>query len=114
MTLTCRRGDGQLFVVDDFADFIAASDDGRYIVGLSNRGSENASWIRTSDGRLLKRKTHAVGRNNWVGLHYCSETVSNVREWFDEKQPNVRFQIESGKLMQVTVRSCDGKDLHLL
>ena len=46
MKLTCSRGSETLFVADDFADYIAASEDGRYILGLSNRGSENAFWIR--------------------------------------------------------------------
>ena len=113
MIVTCRRGDVQLFAVEDFADTVAGSDDGRFIVGLSNRGSENAFWVRSSDGRLIKRKTHNLGRDHWVGVHYCLESVTNVRQWFDEKQPDVRFQIEAGKLVHVTVRSCDGKDLNL-
>src|SRR5258708_7122304 len=68
--ITCRRevrqmhdhdsqlqpGDRTLFTVDDFADWIAASDDGQYIVGLSNRGSENAFWIRSSQGKVIERK----------------------------------------------------------
>ena|SRR5579871_4749250 len=42
MTLSCSRGSEALFTMADFADYVAASDDGRYIVGLSNRGSVNA------------------------------------------------------------------------
>jgi hypothetical protein len=49
MILTCSRGAEQLFTVKDFADYVAASDDGQYTVGLSNRGSENAFWIRNSE-----------------------------------------------------------------
>jgi hypothetical protein len=114
MVLTCRRGAESLFTVNDFADQIAASDDGRYIVGLSNRGSLNAFWIRDSSGKVIDRKTHFFGLHYWLGVHYCSETVTNVREWFDAKNPNVRFQFKNGKLMQVYVRSCDGKNLRLL
>lgn len=108
MILSCSRGDESLFTVNDFADYIAASADGRYIVGLSNRGSENAFWIRDSRGIMIQRKTHDSG------LHYCQQSVTNVREWFDKAEPAVTFQFADGKLMQVVVRSCDGKDLLLL
>jgi hypothetical protein len=108
MTIVCSEADKPLFTANDFADAVTISDDGRYIVGLSNRGSENAFWIRNHQGKLIAHKTH-----NSAGIHYCHESVTNVRQWFDEKQPNVDFQIKDGKLSQVTVRSCDGKALHL-
>jgi hypothetical protein len=114
MILSCSRGAEPLFAVDDFADYIAASDDGQYIVGLSNRGSENAFWIRNSQGKLIERKTHLLGPHHWSGIHYCSESVTNLREWFDGRDPGVRFQFKDGRLVQVVVRSCDGKDLHLM
>lgn len=114
MSLSCSRGQTALFTVNDFADYVAASDDGSYIVGLSNRWSPNAFWIRDSHGRIIERKTVFFGPHYWVGIHYCKETVTNVREWFDGKHPDVRFQIKGGKLLQVIVRSCDGKDLRLM
>jgi hypothetical protein len=114
MILSCSRGAESLFTVSDFADYIAASVDGRYIVGLSNRGSENAFWIRDSHGKVIERKTHAFGPRHWWGIHYCEESVTNVRDWFDPKNPDVRFRFADGKLVQVVVRSCDGKDLRLL
>ena len=114
MILSCSRGAEPLFTVNDFADYIAASDDGQYVVGLSNRGSENAFWIRNSRGDVIERKTHSLGPHYWQGIHYCSRSVTNVREWFDAKAPDVRFQLKDGKLVQVVVRSCDGKDLHLM
>src|SRR5215467_10772693 len=61
MILSCSRGAEPLFTVDDFADYVAASEDGQYVVGLSNRGSENAFWIRNSRGDVIERKTHSVG-----------------------------------------------------
>jgi len=114
MILTCTRGTEKLFSVNDFADYIAASDDGRYIVGLSNRGSVNAFWVRDSRGNVMERKTHNLGLHYWIGVHYCSESVTNVSQWFDEQHPHVRFQFSDGRLVQVTVRGCDGKDVHLL
>src|SRR5437879_4809230 len=107
MIMSCSRGPEALFTVDDFADNIAASDDGQYIVGLSNRGSENAFWIRDRQGKVIARKTHFFGAHYWLGIHYCAESVSNVREWFDGKQPDVKFQFKDGKLVQVAVRGCD-------
>jgi hypothetical protein len=101
MILNCSRGADPLFTVDDFADYIAASDDGQYIVGLSNRGSENAFWIRNSQGKVIERKTHLLGLYHWWGIHYCSKSVTNVREWFDAKDPRVRFQFKDGKLVQI-------------
>jgi hypothetical protein len=114
MNLSCRRGANVLFAVKDFADYIAVSEDGAFIVGLSNRGSENAFWIRNSHGDILNRKTHSLGPYNWHGVHHCAESTSNVREWFDANDPRVRFQIANGKLIQVTVRGCDGRDAQLV
>lgn len=114
MILSCSRGAEALFTVNDFADYIAASDDGRYIIGLSNHGSENAFWIRDSSGKLMERRTPNSGAYYWPGIHYCSESVTNVREWSDVERPDVRFQFQDGELEQVVVRGCDGKDLRLL
>lgn len=114
MILSCSRGAEPLFTVEDFADYVAASDDGQTIVGLSNRGSENAFWIRNSHGKVIERKTHVPGPHYWRGIHYCRESVTNVREWFDAKVPDVRFQFKDGKLVQVVVRGCDGRDLYLV
>src|SRR5437763_5747358 len=75
---------------------------------------KNAFWMRNSHVEMIKRKSHWLGAHYWVGIHYCSESVTNIREWFDGEDPDVRFQFKDGKLVQVTVRSCDGKDLHLL
>ncbi len=101
-----------LFNVEDFADYIAVSDDGAFILGLSNRGSENAWWIRNPKGKILYSGKHSPG--DWSSLHYCQESITNIREWFDAGQPNVRFQVLNGKLSKVLVRGCDGKDIPLL
>lgn len=67
-----------------------------------------------SHGKVIARKTHFRGTYYWKGIHYCSESVTNVREWFDGKSPDVRFQFKDGKLVQLVVRGCDGKDIELL
>ena len=114
MILSCSRGAESLFTVNDFADYIAASTDGQYIVGLSNRGSENAFWIRDSYGKVIERKTHDFGLHHWWGIHYCEASVTNVRVWFDKADPVVKFQFMDCKLMQVLVRGCGGKVLRLM
>jgi hypothetical protein len=114
MLLSCSRGPEPLFAVDDFADYVAASEDGQYVISLSNRGLTNAFWIRNSRGEVIERKTHSIGPHYWQGIHYCSQSVTNVRKWFDAKAPDVRFELKNGKLAQVVVRSCDGKDLDLI
>ena len=114
MTLSCSRGAELLFTASDFADYVATSDDGRYIVGLSNRGFTNAFWVRDPNGNVIAQKSHVRGPHYWSGIHYCAESVTNIREWFDPIHPNVRFHLKNGNLVQVTVRSCDGKDLQLL
>ena len=110
MTVTCSRGSDVLFTANDFADVIAATEDGRYIVGLSNRGSENAYWVRDSQGRAIASRKHSGG----AGIDYCRESVTNVREWYDGKRPDVRFEVRGGRLVQVLVRGCGGKDVPLL
>src|SRR5258707_306003 len=50
--LSCKQGDQILFEVHAFADHLAVSDKGQYIVGLSNRsiysnrGQELLFWLR--------------------------------------------------------------------
>lgn len=114
MILSCSRGAESLFTVSDFADHIAASEDGQYIVGLSNRGLVAAFWIRNLHGRVIGRKMNSPNWNPWRGVHYCAQSVTNVREWFDNRNPNVRFHFSDGKLLQIAVRGCDGNDVRLL
>jgi hypothetical protein len=114
MTLSCTRAGEPLFTVADLADYAAVSEDGRYVLGLANRGGVSAFWVRDAAGKLLERRTHDLGPRAWPGVHYCAMSVSNVREWFDLKNPNVRFGIKDGNLVQIVVRGCDGRDVQLL
>lgn len=107
--LICTENDEVLFKVSDFADHISVSDDHQYIVGLSNKGMTSAYWIRDRNGRVIKHRKHSK-----LFLHYCRESVTNIQEWFNEKEPNVRFILSQGKLRQVIVQGCDGKDINLL
>jgi hypothetical protein len=44
-------------------------------------------------------------------FHFCRMSVSNVRQWFDEKHPDVTFGFDGDKLSKVSVRGCDGREV---
>jgi hypothetical protein len=100
--LSCRLGDRPLFDAHAFADRLAVSDKGQYIVGLSNRGMVPLYWLRNFGGKEL-------GLVPVSAIHFCRRSVTNVREWFDEKNPDVTFQFDGDKLSNVTVSGCDGR-----
>ncbi len=108
MSLTCSREGKMLFVANDFADVIAASDDGQYVVALSSRPYVNQFWIRNALGKMLDYRSPWSGPNHFTGVHYCV-----TGGWFSKTQPDIKFQIKDGKLMQVTVNGCDGKEIRL-
>ena len=45
------------------------------------------------------------------GIRFCRMSVTNVREWFDEKRPDVIFRFDGYKLTNVSVRGCDGREV---
>jgi hypothetical protein len=102
--LSCKLGDKTLFHVDAFADHLAVSDKGQYIVGLSNRGGVPLFWLRNFDGE-------EIGLIPVSEIGFCKESVTNVRQWFDEKTPEVTFQFNDDRLTNVIVRGCDGKEV---
>lgn len=127
--LRCSKNNKTLFTAQDFAETIVNSDDGNYLVGLSNLGSENAFWVRTVDGNVIAFKPHNDGEiriDNGKGgtklipahsafkLHYCTESVTNVREWYDRENPDVKFRTSNGELAGVSVTGCDGKRVELV
>jgi hypothetical protein len=103
-SLSCKQGDKTLFVADAFADRLAVSERGQYIVGLSNHGVRPLFWLRDFRGGPIDLAPA-------VDIHFCSMTVTNVREWFDYDRPDVRFEFQHDKLAHVVVRGCDGHDV---
>jgi hypothetical protein len=103
-SLTCKQGDKTLFTWDAFADHLAVSDKGQYIVGLSNRGVHPLFWLRNFSGDLIDLAPISA-------IHFCRESVTNVREWFDADRPDVTLMFEGGRLSNVIVRGCDGRDV---
>jgi hypothetical protein len=117
--LNCKWEDQPLFDADAFADYIAASDNRRYIVGLTNRGSVPLFWLRDFHGELIysgRDSSETWGpdlpaTSHEPVIHFCRASVTNVREWFNEQRPEVKFEFEGDKLLNVTMRGCDGKTL---
>lgn len=59
---------------------------------MSNRGPENAFWIRHALGNVIERKTHDFGLHHSWGIHYCEASVTNVQVWFDKAESAVGFE----------------------
>jgi hypothetical protein len=103
-SLTCKQGDRTLFVTDAFADHLAVSNKGQYIVGLSNRGTVALFWLRNFDGEPINLTPVA-------DIRFCQMSVTNVRQWFDDKRPEVEFRFAGDKLSNVIVRGCAGNEV---
>jgi hypothetical protein len=94
-----------------FEDF-AVSEDGQVFVGISNRGlPQTAFFALGSKGALLFESKHQFSR-----LHYCDESVTLIRRWYDQDNPDVRFAY-SGRdiqwLSSITLNGCGGQRLDL-
>jgi hypothetical protein len=104
--LSCKLGDKTLFDVHAFADHLAVSDKGQYIVGLSNRGGVPLFWLRNFDGE-------EIGLMPVSKIGFCEKSVSNVRRWFDDKRPEVTFQFNDDRLTNVIIKGCAGQEVVL-
>jgi hypothetical protein len=111
-SLVCKHGDKRLFALRAFADHLAVSDKGPYIVGLSNRGiypdlgepQLPQFWLRDFDGKEMDLTPVST-------IHFCHMSATNVREWFDAKEPDVSFLFSGDSLTEVAVRGCDGREV---
>jgi len=48
---------------------------------------------------------------------YCGESPTFIKEWYDAKDPQLRFpssQFKGDKVPGITVRSCNGQTIDLL
>lgn len=90
-------------------EHIAESPDGALFVGLSNHGIPGtAVAVFARNGSLRVLAVHGLAE-----FEYCEKSVTLVRRWYDEKNPNVRFDgpAETGG---ITVRDCRGEQVPLL
>lgn len=97
------------FWFDDFAE----SPDGNLIVGLSNYGMPDpAVAIFDSSGSLKLLARH----NTVFNFDYCEQSISAIKEWYDKKNPNIRFE-DSNKhqeITDITLRNCRGQQVRLV
>ena len=90
-------------------EHLVASPDEALFVGLSNRGIPGiAAVIFTRDGSLRLLALHGLAE-----FDYCKKSVTLARRWYDEENPNIRFDgpDETGG---ITVRDCKGQQVPLL
>jgi hypothetical protein len=90
----------------------AVSEDGQVFVGISNRGlPQTAFFALGGKGALLFESKHHLSR-----LHYCDESVTLVRRWYDQDNPDVRFAYSGNDnqwLSSITLNGCSGERLDL-
>jgi len=93
-------------------DYFAESPDDKLIVGLSNSGLANTA-IAVFDhyGSLQALALHGI-----ESFDYCEMSITVRRQWYDEKNPNVRFDGAFGSdngIRKITVRNCHGEQVRL-
>jgi hypothetical protein len=92
-------------------DQVFASPDNGLFLGLSTAGIPGTAVVLfDKDGNLRLLATHGLAE-----FEYCSKSVTVSREWYDEKNPQVRFALESsGKEQGIFLRDCKGRTVELL
>ena len=90
---------------------IAASKNNDLFVGISNEGIPGTSLvIFDSKGNLRIEAKHF-----YLPLHYCEQSITLVRKWYDDKNPNLHFIYEeSGKVKDMVVNGCDGEEIKII
>jgi len=88
--------------------FTAPSND--YFVGVSNSGLTNDAYVVFDyHGKLLIRQPH-----DSTEVNYCKMSISLVRVWYEESNPDVKFGLVGGVLREISINGCDGKRVSLL
>jgi hypothetical protein len=90
---------------------VFADSENRYFLGVSNLGLVGTAWVVFDhNGKILNQQKHG---DIQTPLKYCRMTITIMRQWYDEKQPEPQFKVEDGKLKEVSVRNCEGKRIVL-
>ncbi len=89
---------------------LAASNNGVFI-GISNDGLPGTAFvIFDSKGNLKVEAKH-----NMYPFHYCRESITRVREWFDDDNPKLRYVYsEDGEFDDIIVNGCNGKEIKII
>jgi hypothetical protein len=90
---------------------VYSSMDNRFFVGVSNRGIPGTAFVVfDADGNLLREEKHRFLPYEL----YTSQSVTLVREWYDEKNPDVEFDVRDGRLAAVFIRGSNKQKYNLL
>lgn len=94
-------------------DAFYPSPNGEAFVGLSNGGwPGSAAIIFDRRGRILLLVEHG-----FANFDYCSQTSTFIKEWYDGKDPQVKFPIFDTRktpIPGITLRDCHGRTVDLL
>jgi hypothetical protein len=89
-----------------------SSKDSRYFLGASNSGLvRDAYVVFDNDGNIVEKQNHEEGGGI---IKYCNTSITVIRNWYDSKNPDVKFNAFFGKLWSVSINGCDGKRVSLL
>ncbi|OFA01063.1 hypothetical protein DUGA2_43950 [Duganella sp. HH101] len=94
-------------------DSFYPSPNGEAVVGLSNGGwPGTAAIIFDRRGRVLLLVEHGLAE-----FDYCSQTSTFIKEWYDGKDPQVKFPIFDTRktpIPGITLKDCHGQTVDLL
>lgn len=89
---------------------VFASPENSYFLGVSNKGLIRQAYvIFNSKGNLLMMQEH-----DDIKIKYCEASITLYREWYDEENPNVEFEMVNGELIDVIINHCDGTRYSLI
>jgi hypothetical protein len=89
---------------------LLVSPDNAFFVGVSNRGLTKIAYVVFDrQGKILKKQPHDPKK-----VHYTFMSVTLVREWYDAKNSDAKFDVVDGVLRDVTINAADGKRVSLL
>jgi hypothetical protein len=111
-TLSIYRGDELLAKYRNVGfKKVYASKDNRFFVGVSNHGVPGTAFVVfDAEGNLLREEKH---RFLPPGL-YTKQSLVIWQHWYDEKNPEVQFDVTDGRLVRVFIRGSNQQKYDLL
>ena len=92
-------------------DQLFASPDNRVFLGVSNSGIPGTAVIVFEDNGAVG----LLARHGLAEFDYCTKSVTLERVWFDDADPNVRFQLDDRQPDPgIYIRSCRGQEIEIV
>ena len=89
-------------------DKIHASEDKQFFLAVSNGGIPGTAFIIFDrEGNLIREMKHRF----MPDAIYISRSVTLIRAWYDEEKPDVRFDVQNGHLVGLSIRGKQRFDL---